>query len=181
MSSNEKGDEKMKKISLFLITLLIVAFLIMLSVPAHASQPSKAEGLWQYTTYILEAREAGCNTFLTTFEESVWSGTFEGTSTEDGKVVIHCSGKWSFKAIVTFDQVTVKDESGADRSGTLEMSAVGSRPDGSAEWFGQWVITDGTDGLKNLHGQGNFWGPGAPDVGVQGDIYYDGNYHFEPN
>ncbi len=171
----------MKKISLLLITILIVALLIMLSVPAHASPPSTAEGLWQYTTYILKAREAGCNTFLTTFEKSVWTGTFEGTSTEDGRVVIHCNGRWSFKAIVTFDQVTVKDESGADRSGTLEMSAVGSRPDGSAEWFGQWVITNGTDGLKNLRGQGNFWGPGAPAPEEWGDIYYSGNIHFDPH
>jgi hypothetical protein len=90
--------------------------------------------------------------------------------------VIHCNDKWSFNAIVTFDQVTVDG-----RTGTLEMSVVGWAPDSFSDWYGKWVITDGTDALANLRGQGTWWGPGAPDVGIQGDIYYEGNYHFEPN
>jgi len=122
----------------------------------------------------LEAKEAGCNTFLKTFEEGWWSGTFNGSSTEDGTVVIHCSGAWSFKAIVSFEG------SVAGKMGTLTMSVVGSRPDGLADWEGRYVILSGTGELASLRSQGTWWGPGAPAPGEWGDIYYDGNYHFEP-
>ena len=166
----------MRKKHLTLLILSIVALLLAGSLPVQAGPPQIAEGLWQYTPFIQGVRLAGCNTFLTTSEESVWTGAFEGTSTEDGQVVIHCSGRWSFNAIVTFDQVTVDD-----RSGTLEMSVNGSKPDVTTDWFGRWVITGGTGGLENLRGQGTWWGPGAPAPEVEGDIYYEGNIHFEPN
>ncbi|MFN2169011.1 MAG: hypothetical protein ACK2U9_22495, partial [Anaerolineae bacterium] len=59
------------------------------------------------TPYIIDVRAAGGNTFMTTWEEGMWTGTFQGASREDGRVVIHRSGAWSFKAIVTFESVTV--------------------------------------------------------------------------
>jgi len=60
------------------------------------------------------------------------------------------------------------------------MSVEGSLPDASSGWHGRWVILRGTDELATLRGQGRWWGPGAPDVGVWGDIYYGGKIHFEP-
>jgi hypothetical protein len=174
--AKQLGEYKMKKMHvLALATLSIIVLLIAVTLPVQAGPPQNASGLWQYQPFIMEAREAGCNTFLTTFENGLWTGTFEGTSTEDGKVVIHCNGSWSFNAIVTFEGKV------DGREGTLEMSVNGSRPDETADWFGRWVITDGTDGLKNLRGQGTWWGPGAPAPEEWGDIYYGGNYHFEPN
>jgi hypothetical protein len=172
----QKGEYEMRKAFLTLLSLLILVLLIAVVVPVQAGPPESAEGLWQYQPFILGAQVNDCNTFLTTFENGVWTGTFEGNSTEDGKVVIHCNGSWSFNAIVTFSQVTV-----GGRSGTLEMSVNGSRPDGLSDWTGYWVITDGADGLENLRGQGNWWGPGAPAPEEWGDIYYEGNIHFEPN
>ena len=160
-----------KKIFVLLITLVILS---LGAIPVFAGPPALATGLWQYTPYILDVKEAGCNTFLDTFENGVWAGTFQGTSTEDGKVVIHCSGAWSFNAIVSFDPVTVDG-----KLGTLKMSVVGSRPDAEADWQGKWVIISGTGELENLRGQGTWWGPGSPEVGVQGNIPYEGNYHFE--
>jgi hypothetical protein len=112
---------------------------------------------------------------LTTFENGPWTGTFEGISTEDGKVVIHCSGAWSFNAIVSFSELTVDG-----RTGTLKMSVVGKRPDENADWAGKWVILSGTGELTDLRGQGTWWGPGAPGPEEWGDIYYAGNYHFRP-
>lgn len=158
-----------------LVLSIVLALLFLLAIPALAGPPEKAEGLWQYKPFILEVKEAGCNTFLTTFENGLWTGTFEGTSTEDGKVVIHCNGRWSFNAIVTFSELTVDG-----KSGTAEMSVVGSRPDAFTDWAGMFVIQNGTGELANLRGQGKWWGPGAPEVGVWGDIEYSGNYHFEP-
>jgi len=162
-----------KKLQILSI-LFVMAFLFMTSVPALAGPPEAAAGLWQYRTFILEVREAGCNTFLKTLEDGLWTGTFDGISTEDGTVVIHCSGAWSFNAIVSFEG------SVAGRNGTLTMSVVGSRPDGSADWEGKYVILSGTGELDNLRGQGIWWGPGAPAPGVWGDIEYEGSYHFEP-
>jgi hypothetical protein len=166
----------MRKMLLTLFTVLMISLLSTLSTPAHAGPPTDADGLWQYQPFILGVEEAGCNTFLTTFENGKWTGTFKGTSTEDGKVVIHCSGSWSFNAIVSFSEVTVDG-----KEGTLEMSVVGRRPDENTDWQGKWVILSGTDDLATLRGQGTWWGPGAPDVGQWGDIYYSGQMHFEPN
>ena len=163
----------MKK-KLFILLFVLMALSIV-SINALAGPPEKAEGLWQYQPFILEVKEAGCNTFLTTFENGLWTGTFEGTSTEDGKVVIHCNGAWSFNAIVTFSELKVDG-----KSGTLKMSVFGSRPDAFSDWQGKSVILSGTGDLANLRGQGTWWGPGAAAEGEWGDIYYEGNYHFEP-
>ncbi len=89
-------------------------------------------------------------------------------------MVIHCNEAWSFNAIVSFDG-TVNG-----KSGTLKMSVVGKRPDAFADWEGKSVILSGTGELANLRGRGTWWGPGAAEEGKWGDIYYDGNYHFEP-
>ena len=150
-------------------------FLLAITVSVQAGPPEYASGLWLYTPYIVTSREAGCNTHLTTFEESIWSGTFNGTSTEDARVIVHCKGNWSFKGTVDFPNVEVQGQ-----SGTLKMTVNGSRPDGSAWWVGHWTITDGGGELEKLRGQGVFWGPGAPAPEQQGEIYYAGNVHFEP-
>ena len=164
--------KKLTKPSLALLAIVMLLSALLMS--AHAGPPDTAEGLWQYQPFIESARTAGCNTFLDTFENGLWSGTFEGTSTEDGKVVIHCSGAWSFNAIVSYVG-TVNGQ-----SGTLRMSVEGSRPDGVSEWHGRWVILGGTEELKTLRGQGTWWGPGAANPGEWGDIYYEGDIHFEP-
>jgi hypothetical protein len=163
----------MKKRSLLLITVLMVALLSTLSAPVYAGPPTPAEGLWQYQPFIETMRFADGNTFLETFENGKWSGTFDGTSTEDAKVVIHSSGAWSFRGIVSFEGEV------DGKPGTLEMHVVGSRPDALSDWEGKWVILSGADDLATLRGQGTWWGPGAPDVGLWGDIYYAGNIHFE--
>lgn len=163
----------MKKRSLMLVTMLTVALLSVLSMPAYAGPPDNAEGLWQYQPSIEKTRFADGNTFLKTTENGLWSGTFSGTSTEDGKVVIYSSGAWSFKGTVSFEgQVNGK-------AGNLTMRVVGSRPDESTDWTGKWVILSGTDDLASLRGQGTWWGPGASGPGSWGDIYYSGNIHFE--
>jgi hypothetical protein len=166
----------MRKMLLTLLTVLMISLLSTLSTPVSAGPPTDVGGLWQYQPFILGVREAGCNTFLTTFENGIWTGTFEGTSTEDGKVVIHCSGSWSFNAIVSFGEVTVDG-----KMGTLEMSVVGGRPDEVTDWEGKWVILSGTGDLATLRGQGTWWGPGASGPEEWGDIYYSGQIHFEPD
>jgi Protein of unknown function (DUF3224) len=163
----------MKRLALTLI--ILVVLLSVFTLPAQAAKPTPAAGLWRYISTILESWESGGNLFFITREDGTWAGTFNGTSVEDGKVVIHRTGDWSFNAIVHFTG-TVEG-----KAGTLEMSVVGKKPAGTdTEWEGLWVILSGTGELANLHGQGPWWGPGAPGPAVWGDIPYGGQIHFEP-
>ena len=70
---------KMKK-KLFVL-LLVVMVLSMLSIPAFAGPPEEVGGEWSYIVTDVEVRVAGGNTFMTTYDEGVWTGTFEGVST----------------------------------------------------------------------------------------------------
>jgi hypothetical protein len=164
----------MKKIIQLLVVLSVIGLAFLVSSPALAGPPGTAGGLWQYRPVMLGGSMSGCNTFAQTFEDGLWTGTFDGISTEYGNVTIHCNGAWSFRSIVSF----VGSVDG--KEGTFEMSVVGSRPDGLADWEGKFVILSGTGELANLRGQGIWWGPGSPGPGLWGDIYYEGNYHFEP-
>ena len=157
-----------------LMLLTMIMILPILSTPALAGPPTEAEGLWEYMPTIVDARVADGNTFLHTTEVGKWTGTFEGESTEDGQVVIFSSGRWSFRGMVSFEGKV------GDKSGTLEMSVNGTKPDVYSEWKGRWVILSGTDELANLRGQGDWWGPGSLGPGYWGDIYYWGRIHFEP-
>jgi hypothetical protein len=189
-----QGESEMKKTVLTLLALVML--LSVLSLSASAGPPEEVSGLWQYIPYVKVhnaagecvppgendtrppcIREADGNTFMQTFETGKWSGSFVGVSTEDGKVVVHRSGDWSFNAIVSFSEVTV-----SGKSGTLKMSVNGrlSRYDEDGWWYGRWVILSGTGELATLRGQGTWWGPGAPDVGQEGDIWYAGKIHFAP-
>ena len=148
------------------------------AVAAHAGPTQRVEGLWEYLPTIVSERLEECTgnpgaftTIWTTTETGVWSGSFNGNSVEDGKVLIHCSGWWSFFAIVTFDDVEINGEWGG-----LYMLVDGARPDATADWCGTWTIVDGTRAHENLRGSGNWWGPGFIPVPPfdPGKIYYDG-------
>jgi hypothetical protein len=165
---------KKKLLVLLAIAALMVALLAGLSVPAQAGPPEDAGGEWRYIVTDVDVRMAGCNTFMTTYDEGVWTGTFEGESTEVGVVVVHCSGKTSFNGSLSF----VGEVNG--ESGSLEMSVVGQCCDEQGHWKGQWVILSGTGGLANLRGQGAWFGPGAGGPFKWGTVDYAGNYHFEP-
>lgn len=159
----------MKTKSKSLITFLIVLLLVTLAVPAHAGPPENASGLWVYEPTVVDIKEAGGNTFFYTTEVGIWTGTFEGDSTEVGVVVWHSAGFNSYKGTVSF----VGSVDG--KSGTLTMLAVGKKPDRQpgTEWEGTWVILGGTGDLANLHGQGVWWGASR-------NINYTGNVHFDP-
>lgn len=173
----------MRKTRLTVPTSVIVVFLFSFATPIQAGPPETASGLFTYYGLSAEERWAGCNLFLTITEYAVWEGTFTGVSLDEGKAVGYCHGSWSVddwswsvNEIMTFEEVVVDGKSGG-----LKLSIVGSRPAGVAEWYGHWVILKGSGELKNLRGQGSWWGPGAPDPVSPGTIYYDGNYHFDPH
>ena len=159
----------MKRRSLLLITVLLVALLAALSVPAHAGPPDNATGTWNYGLVEDYQYQVGCNIFWPMTDEGIFDGTFVGTETEVGMVVIHCNGKMSYKGNLSFEGTVA----GSDW-GTMEMRNVGTFNDQEMIWEGKWKILHGTGGLANLRGQGTWWGP-------PGSLQYAGNYHFEPD
>lgn len=171
-----KGKEKMKELRLNLLMVGAIGLLMIIALPLQAKSPPKMDGEIQYIPHILDVREDGCTTTLTTYEDAVWTGIFEGNSRDEVKIFIHCSGRWSFGALVSFDEVTVDG-----KSGSLVMFLSGSRPNRESDWLGDWVIVDGTGELEHLRGSGTFWGPGAPGPEEEGDIEYAGHIHFKPD
>jgi len=166
----------MRKMRLTVLTGLVVVFLFSVVTPIQAGPPKTDSGDFWYIGTGATERWAGCNLFLTITEVGVWTGIFTGSSTDAGKVVLHCNGDWSVNELITFDFVEVDGKSGG-----LILSILGSRPNGVANWYGHWVIMEGTGELANLRGQGNWYGPGAAGPGQWGLLNYDGKYHFEPN
>jgi len=165
----------MKSRSLFVITVVMVALLLTLSAPALAGPLEEAGGVFHYIAFPTEdPKVAGCNTFVPSYDDGIWEGTFEGSSADYGMVVLHCNGKVSFIGTISF----IGEVDG--RSGTLEISENGQCCDEQGHWQGNWAIVSGTGELANLRGQGTWFGPGAGGFGVWGDTEYEGNYHFEP-
>jgi hypothetical protein len=154
---------KKKLITIFsVIVLLAVA-----STPVLAGPPGKASGVWTYALTSYGPEEyMGCNTFIPMDDAGTFTGTFEGTETESGILVIHCNGNMSYKGNLTFTGTV-----DGSAPGTMKLRIVGQL--GAQGWEGTWVIRGGTGGLENLHGQGTWGGP-------PGIMEYSGNYHFEP-
>jgi hypothetical protein len=154
----------------------VIALMMASALPALAVPPQEAAGEWHYVAHVDGVKIAGCNTYLTIYEDSVLSGTFDGTADDRGTVVLHCSGDASYNAILTFEEVTVDG-----KTGSMVMSINGRAPAPATMWQGNWVILSATGELAGLHGQGAWWGPGAGGPGLPGFIEYDGNYHFKSN
>ena len=177
-----------------LLSLTLVMLLTAFSVSAGATTPTDVAGEMMYMARFKVhddsgagvpptdpddtrppcIRMAGGNTFGETYEDAVLSGGMSGTSTDDCRVVIHRSGAWFYTSISSFQGIV------DGREGTLQISLVGTRPSGDAEWEGSWVILGGDGELAALHGQGTWSGYGAPDVWVWGSVYYEGQVHFDP-
>ena len=167
---------KMKKKLLVLV--VVVALLSIVSITALAGPPNSASGTWYYKgSQPPVIREANGNQIWKIWDVGFWEGTFDGDSTDTGFVVLHSKGHWTYKGWVVLDPVTVDGI-----TGSLEMRVNGKRPYPGADWTGTWVITGGTGDLKDLRGQGKWWGAGwSGDPNEYGEIPYSGNYHFKPD
>ena len=172
----------MKKRLLILIALMAV--LLLVAGPVYATPPEPASGTWCYIPFPVPLRFADGNMFLEATSEDRWEeGTFDSTefvgSGSVYRATIHKfvdftdTGPWFAQGLVTFVGKV------GDKEGTLVMRFLGKRPDATSDWSGKWVILSGTGELENLRGQGTWWGPGAPEAGVEGCVDYSGNYHFE--
>ena len=166
------------------LLLVIVLTLAVVTVVALAAGPTKvkkhqvAQGEWCYLPQTLEYTEYpdGSFSMITIEENSTWTGTFEGTSNEDGYLFgSGPHGFTMFRGEVHFTDVIVDG-----RSGELFMEATGWKADAETPWDGPWVITGGTGELEGLRGSGRGGGigytgdpPGEPAcVTYEGVIYF---------
>jgi hypothetical protein len=123
--------------------------------------------------------------FLQVPYRSKWTGTFTGTSTDYGLLIGHILDPAAPSAPMVFlDTASFTDVEVDGKVGNLEMDVLGDHPDPTADWKGTWTITSGTGELKDIQGQGIFWGPGwlpdssSEECGDWGLIYYAGSIEF---
>jgi hypothetical protein len=180
----------MKKKLFVLLTMIMV--LSLMSIPALAGPPDNSvDGRWCYGNIVYgEPKISGGNAFYDLDDDGAWIGTFEGFSSDDGRVLEHKSGYLLFKSTVSFKSpVKVGNQ---EYEGDLEMSINGWLPVGAGieEYEGLWVITRTTGELKGLVGQGTWGGieENHPDcLAIESDppiiffasVPYKGNIHFE--
>jgi hypothetical protein len=169
----------MNKIRLTLSGCLLVALLSMATAPAYAAPHLNAAGSFDYWPDMATAvvRQAHGNTFIHSTTTDLWTGTFAGAGQSESTVIMFAAGS----AVVTIRGTINCTLDG--KHGVVTMQSVGRRAAGAAEWQGQWVIIRATGDLANMHGQGNWWGPGfnPADPNASPDIYYAGQIHFGPN
>jgi uncharacterized surface protein with fasciclin (FAS1) repeats len=167
-----------KKLFVFLFVALAVIMAISLMViPALAKKdiPKQADNVWCYLPgapnpedFVFDYRKDpnDPNHFFTGSYVSDWTGTFTGTSHDNGLVLWHDTGPAVFVALNAFDSVDV-----GGKSGGLEMYVYGEGEAG--DWFGTWFIASASGELEGLEGRGDWWGTGwLEDPDECGVLYY---------
>jgi hypothetical protein len=156
-----------------LLVLPLVLFALLFgAAPASAGPPQEASGEWTYVPTLVGVKQAGPNLFFYGTDIGTWTGTFEGTTTEDFVVVCHPN------AGVTFYKGTMEFTGSVDgREGTMILKTNGIQATDTcdpspAPWSGRWVIIGGTGELADVHGTGTFTGPSL-------DLDYSGQVHFD--
>jgi len=156
---------------LMTIPLLLFA-LVLTAAPVSAGPPAEANGDWSYVPFGIEVVPGpGQTTFIYGEDTGTWSGTFDGTSTEEFVIVNHANNGFNFyRGVVEFTG------SVDGRFGTVTIKTNGKQDPGTVApgpglWSGHWVIVGGTGDLANLHGHGTFSGPSL-------FLDYEGQYHF---
>lgn len=169
------------------VLLAVILILSVVTITALATPPdNEVGGRWCYGNLVEgEHKIAGRNEFYDLDDSGAWIGTFEGYSSDEGRVQIHPSGYTILKSNVSFESVVVDGKTGG-----LEMRINGWLPVGGdlSDYEGLWVITSGTGELAGLQGQGTWGGVelfnsecSAIDEIFFASVPYSGSIHFEGN
>lgn len=158
-----------------LVLAAVALLLAMVAAPAAATPPVPADGRWTWTSTSwnqVDLPSGGAR--ITGTEYGIWTGTFDGTSTESFKGVIMPNG--TLTALIRFEFTGSVD--GAE--GDFVMQTTVWAKSAVEPMSGRWVILDGTGDLSTLHGQGTwtFTDCDAADVWCWAD--YSGQVHFAP-
>jgi hypothetical protein len=161
-----------KKISALLMCSVVILSALILPV-IHATKSMPVQGEWTYVPTMLSVKQADGNQICEGEEDSIWTGTFSGTSYDTFTVIKHDAvpGPPSFVNVIG---VINFEGSVEGKEGTLVIKFVGKKTGEPLMWYGTWVILSGTGELENLRGRGTWFGPSM-------DLDYAGKIHFDPS
>lgn len=134
---------------------------------AVATPPTSASGTFTATQTVTSVRTAGGNTIITTDLTEVISGTYNGTTTGQSRVVVHADGSGNLHGEFVC-ACTVAGQG----TGTLVFRFTGTGTAGAFE--GQYRIVGSSGGLAGAHGLGRF------TVSPAGAGTYSGSQHYNP-
>ena len=163
----------MNKKNLIIVLLGVFLVLVLVLVPAFAAGNGKGKGLgrkkadgtWCYAPGPPNpedfnfAYSIGENDFFTGSYASDWTGTFTGSSTDNGFVIWQSpeGGPAMFVDVITFDEVEV-----GGKTGGLVLYVYGERQ--TSAWEpGPWFIAGASGELEGLAGRGKWW-PGDENI-----------------
>jgi hypothetical protein len=147
------------------IATIAVTFTLMAQV-AVATPPTDTSGGFVSVQTVTNTRAADGNTFLTTRDSQVVTGTYSGTTTGESHITLHADGSGN----VHGEFVCVCTIAGVG-SGTVEFKYEGIIREGIFE--GQYRVVGSSGGLAGTHGVGRFRAVGP--VGT-----YSGSHHSNP-
>jgi hypothetical protein len=169
-----------KALSAALLICMVTILSASLMPTVLAKKSEYVTGKWTYMAHMIPpvpAKIVGDNVFLNTWEDGIWSGGIAGVSIDDPcHIMIHGTNVWpppSFDYRLFTAISTIKDCTVDGKTGGLVIFCAGKAEFGK-EWHGAWVILSGTGGLKGIHGQGTWWGMGAPGPEAWGFVEYQG-------
>ena len=120
---------------------------------ASASPPTAASGSFTYTSSTFNSvRPAGGNAIIDLSATVSYTGTFKGTSTVEGTLIVHADGSANFHDVETFTG-TVNGV-----SGTVTFDLTGGNGPGFANFHATDTIISASGGLAGLHGVLNWEG-----------------------
>ena len=135
-----------KTVRLCLLLVPLVLFAAAGTTGAAASPPTPASGTFTYTSSSFNSvRTAGGNTIIEVSATVSYDGTFTGTSTVEGTLIVHADGSANFHDVETFTG-TVNGV-----PGTVTFNLTGSN-DSSLALHATATIIGATGGLAGLHG-----------------------------
>src|SRR5919197_5653617 len=120
---------------------------------AVASPPATASGSFTYTSSTFNSIQmAGGNTIIDLSATVSYTGTFSGTSTVEGTLILHANGSANFHDVETFTG-TVNGV-----SGTVTFDLTGRNGPGFTDFQATDTIISASGGLAGLHGVLNWEG-----------------------
>jgi Protein of unknown function (DUF3224) len=137
---------------------------------AVASPPTAASGSFTYTSSTFNSvLSAGGNLIVDLSATVSYTGTFSGTSTVEGTLIIHADGSANFHDVETFTG-TVNGV-----SGTVTFDLTGGNRPGFTDFHATDTIISASGGLAGLHGVLNWEGvalqmPNGPFGAYSGQI-----------
>lgn len=132
---------------LLLLVIALVALGVMVGgTGAGATPPTPVSGTFTYTSSSFDSiRSAGGNTIIELTAAVFYTGTFTGTSTVHGKLIVHADGSANFHDVEVFTG-TVNGV-----PGTVTFNLSGSN-DSALNVSATSTIVRATGGLAGLHG-----------------------------